>query len=133
MTDASRPRRVFSIGSHEVEFWPDSTRVILGTGEEITAAPQTSDEYRANAEALGYGSDTDRMCREHDLLHAVLCEALGLPYSPTLKNVAGGQGPTDLTNYEEDMVLAAQRFLNAAGVDIVEVLERRREPDISNR
>lgn len=65
------------------------------------------------AERLGYRT-ADEMNAEHDPLHEKLCKALGLPYSPTLEAVqTGGTLDHDWVRYEEDMVLAAQRFLNA--------------------
>ena len=65
------------------------------------------------ATALGYATVAE-MNAEHDLFHEGLCRALGLTQSPTLYRVRTGRSLNhDWVRYEEAMVLAAQRFLNA--------------------
>jgi hypothetical protein len=86
----------------------------LPDGTIVPAAPHDTDEYRATAQKLGYGDDTWRLCREHELAHSELAEALGLEYSPTLWAVAHGQhggipGSPGEMAAEEDLVLAIQR------------------------
>lgn len=86
-------------------------------GTKVPAAPQDTDDYRATAFRLGYGTDTWAMCREHELAHTELAELLGLPYSPTLWAVAHGEkraiiGAPGEMQAEEDLVLAYQRWRN---------------------
>jgi hypothetical protein len=50
------------------------------------------------------------MCRDHDPLHVLLCEWLGLP--TTFALTAPG---TELAGLEEGAVLAVQHFMRAAG------------------
>lgn len=65
------------------------------------------------ARHLGY-PDVDAMTFEHDQIHSRLAWALGLPYSPTMWSLAHGEDLRQpLTDLEEMMVMAAQRFLNA--------------------
>jgi hypothetical protein len=113
-----RPERVAVLGQTVFEVWPYGCRAILPDGAEAQGAPQDTAEYRARAAALGYGGDTLSSCRDHDLLHAALCAWLGLPESPVLRHSAEGRGASDLTNLEEDAVLAVQRFARAAGIDL---------------
>lgn len=99
-------------GRTMVHVTPLGSHVKLSDGRVLIARPEDTDSYRAQASALGYGADTAAMCREHDYLHALLAHALGLSESPALRGAVEGR-PTDaLTGAEEDMVLAAQRFLN---------------------
>lgn len=66
-----------------------------------------------HALALGY-TTADEMNAEHDPFHEALCQALGLGQSPTLTAIAAGTSlDHDWVRYEETMVLAAQRFINA--------------------
>lgn len=83
----------------------------LPDGRVLPARPQPDGAYLLQAVTLGY-DDTAAMCREHDYLHAKLCHALGLPESPALAAAARGQPVNALTGAEEDLVLAAARFLN---------------------
>lgn len=92
------------------------TRIILNSGRVVTGAPQQNEEQRATARELGYGEDTALMVEEHDPMHALLCDWLGLE-SLTLKDVAG-ELPAErkaLVWLEEDAVLAVTKFMRAAG------------------
>lgn len=88
---------------------------VMRDGTSVPAAPQDTDEYRATAAALGYGDDTWRLCREHEVAHTTLLQSLGLHYSPTLWAVAHGahgtipDSPGEM-GAEEDLVLAYQRW-----------------------
>lgn len=117
-----RPARILTFGRTVVQVWPDSVVTILPGGEQVFAAAQDNDAYRETAQRLGYGSDTVRMSRDHEVLHSAVAAWLGLWESPTLGRVARGEGDTALTGLEEDVVLAIQRFCNAAGVDLMGVL-----------
>jgi hypothetical protein len=63
-------------------------------GLELPAVPHETDEYRARAEALGYGTGdyaAGAMCREHEFLHSAVAERLlGLPSCPVLRRAAEG-------------------------------------------
>lgn len=101
--------RIFDQAHYVETIFPDGTKV--------PAAPQDSDEYRATAQRIGYGTDTWRMCLEHEIAHTGLLQSLGLPYSPTLWAVAHGQhdgipGSPGEMAAEEDLVLAFQTWRN---------------------
>ena len=118
------PRRRIVWGRTVVEIWEDCVATHLPGGAVLVSAAETNAAYRETAERLGYGSDTERMCRDHDPAHVALCHLLGLPESPTLRRVALAEGPTELTGKEEEAVLALQAFANAAGVDLLAALGR---------
>lgn len=86
----------------------------LPTGEEIHAHPEGSARQAATAEAMGY-EDTAALTRDHDPLHAWLCDALGLPTSFSLSQAAGRPVDSDLAALEEKAVLAVQTFMRRAG------------------
>ena len=77
-----------------------------------------SEEQRATAAALGFGSGEDavlRMNRGHDPGHVLVARLLGLQWSPTLHWVATGEPahPTrheDAVGAEEALVLALQQW-----------------------
>lgn len=119
-----RPEQILVLGGTVVEVWGDSLRTILPDGATVPAAPQDNDAYRATAARLGYGDDTLRMCLEHEAAHSAVCAWLGLTESPTLGRVARGQGSTAVTDAEEDMVLAIQRFCRASGIDLLARLRK---------
>jgi hypothetical protein len=104
----------------------DETRraeTIFGDGSRLAAAPVMDPENIARARALGYeGSDEDavwEMTRHHDLVHTVIAEAEGWPFSPTLHAVANGyELPPGTSQREERLVFLVQRLLNV-GLDEV--------------
>jgi hypothetical protein len=90
---------------------------VFADGAKVPACPQAVPSYRATAERLGYGEDVWALCREHEISHTTLLQALGLEYSPTLWAVAHGAtrsipGAPGEMEAEEDMVLAFQRWRN---------------------
>jgi hypothetical protein len=96
---------------------------IFDDGSRLPAAPVMDAENIARARALGYtGSDEDAvwaMTRHHDLVHTVIAEAEGWPYSPTLHAVANGYAlPPGTSQREERLVFLIQRLLNV-GLDEV--------------
>ncbi len=123
MADESDMRSLRFAGNL-IEHWPDCTRTVLVNGDEVVAAPQDNDEYRATAVRLGYGADTSRMMRDHEATHTALAVLLRLPESPTLRRVALGLESTPLTDLEEEAVCAIQTFANAAGADLSASLAR---------
>lgn len=89
-------------------------------GTKVPAMPQNTESYRAKAQELGYGEDVWRMCKEHEMAHTELMQALGLEYSPTLWAVAHGHkrgipGNQGEMGAEEDLVLAYQRWRMVRG------------------
>ena len=99
--------------------WVNSTLGYTETcyhdGTRVTATPQDSDEYRANAAGLGYGTDTGSLSRDHEILHTFLAEALSGGASPTLWAVAhnfeGAVAPIWEQEEEESWTLAFQSYL----------------------
>ncbi len=99
--------------------WVNSTLGYTETcyhdGTRVTATPEDSDPYRANAAALGYGTDTASLSRDHEILHTFLAEALGYGSSPTLWAVAHNFGeataPIWEQEEEETWTLAFQSYL----------------------
>jgi len=112
------------IGRTTIDMHPCGLAVTtLPGGAEVHARPQDNDEYRARAEALGYGSDTAAMSREHEVLHAMLSHWLGLPESPTLRGVADGKH-WEHWQAEEAAVLALAAMARACGVDVMALARR---------
>lgn len=106
--------RVF--GKTTVIFHPEGyCDVILPDNVAFTACPQKDQEYADRAIRLGYGiyaNPIHHMNMEHDAMHALLAAVLGLDVSPALHATGHGIPIDDLTGAEEDLVLAAQRFVN---------------------
>lgn len=111
-------------GATTVHFVANLTVTTLPDGQEIIAAAQDNDAYRATAKRLGYGDDTLRMSRQHETAHVWLAHVLGLHESPVMRSVAAETGASDLTNAEEDVVCALARFANLAGADLMAVFAR---------
>ena len=88
----------------------------FGDGSELHAHSCYDDDSLARAAALGYGNGheaVDRMTREHDLAHARVAEALGLPHSPMLHATANGQAfDAGEADREERLALLLQRVSN---------------------
>jgi hypothetical protein len=97
---------------------------IFNDGSRVAAAPVMDDENVARARALGYeGSDADAvwaMTRHHDLVHTLMAEAEGWPWSPTLHAVANGYSlPPGTSQREERLVFLVQRLLNVGLDDVL--------------
>ena len=101
----------------QIEILPGGSRITLPSGEVVLGTPHDTDAYRATARQLGYGDDTLAMCRDHDPLHALLAQWLGLEASYALRQAAGLLHPADAEKAaaEETAVLAVQRFMRVAG------------------
>src|SRR5215212_5962529 len=98
-------------------------RTIFEDGSEVVAAPVMDDENIARARVLGYtGSGEEAVwetTRHHDLVHTMLAEAEGFPFSLTLHAVANGYELRPGTAIrEERIVFLIQRLLNQ-GLDTV--------------
>lgn len=118
------PECELTFGDALVQVWPDCVRTVFADCVEVVGAPQDNDAYRATAERLGYGADTLRLCRTHEVVHSWLASLLGLPESPALRGAANGSGPSLLTGAEEDAVMAVERLANLAGVDLLGRIQR---------
>jgi hypothetical protein len=111
--------RTIFIGHNRVEIDDASARTTLYDGKQIPAVPHDTESYRATAERLGYGSETGRMCVEHELLHTALACWFGLFESPVMRAVAEGDDPVGgITVLEEEAVMAVQAYAVAAGVNL---------------
>lgn len=101
------------------------TAITLPTGELVRGVPHgefdkdgaliPSPEQLATARSTGYGEDVLQMVREHDPLHALLCDWLGLPTSYGLEVAAGIREAGELDWLEEAAVLAVTVFMRKAG------------------
>lgn len=98
-------------GGTLVEVYVDCVRVVLPDGKAFYARPNHGAEDIARAYSLGYSGDVFAMTREHDPLHARFAYAIGLQESPALRCAADGT-ESILAGLEEEMILAAQRFIN---------------------
>lgn len=94
-----------------VEILNGVVRTRLPDGQTIDAVPNHGPEDIARAHALGYQGDVVGMTLDHDHMHVRLCHALGLKESPALRQASRGES-SELSGVEEEMVLAAQRFVN---------------------
>lgn len=101
----------YTYGENEVYITDFGSRVVLADGREIIAAPEKTKEYEERARSLGYKSGL-AMCQDHDWMHCILANALGMKQSPALTRAADSLPINELAGAEEDAVLAIQRFLN---------------------
>src|SRR3954462_15003170 len=107
---------VFDGGTRIVEFdgWLE---IQLPDGRRFRAIPEDNPEYRARAVSLGYVKpngevDTWGMCRDHDRIHARIAELFGLSCSPALDRSPSNLPPNEVTDAEEQLVIAWQRYAN---------------------
>ena len=91
-----------------------TSRVVLSCGTVVEGVPHDTDEYRATARELGYGDDTEAMCRDHDPLHQALCRWLGFTDSFALRCAASLRDEDEISAAEEAAVMAVQRFWQLA-------------------
>jgi hypothetical protein len=98
-------------GGTSVTVYVDHTEVILPSGYVVTGYPSVTQSEIANK--LGYGGDLLAMVRDHDPMHAQLCDLLDVAESYSLRKSAGvplsGQEQI-LAGLEEDAVLAVLKF-----------------------
>lgn len=114
--------KTFHFASADIDLHDDGLTVTRYPHGEVQAAPRDDDGYMATAVELGYGKDTARMSREHELTHNLLAHWLGLAASPTLFAIAAHRA-AEHWSAEEDAVKAIQRFARLMGVDIVALAE----------
>lgn len=88
---------------------------VLPDGRRVHAVPERNAEQAETANRLGYGDDVDAMTRDHDPLHSLLANWLGLDSSYSLRHAAGSLADDEmhLAALEEDAVLAIQRLIQA--------------------
>lgn len=118
---------MIKLGSVTVETFDDYTVTRFADGLEVHAHHAEQPGQADTAARLGY-AEAFAMNKEHDLAHALLAYWLGLPHSPTLRDVAEGKPANDLHYLEEEAVMALCRFSNAVGVSLLDVAR-----DISRR
>ena len=104
-----------TFGRTSCKIHQDLVETTLPGGEVVMAAPQRTYEQRLTANRLGYGEDVEAMTRDHDPMHAWLCDALGLPHSTALMQTAGHNVDPTLAAIEEQAVLAVQALCVATG------------------
>lgn len=99
-----------------IRIYRGRTEIVLLSGQVVPGEPEHTEDQAKTAAELGYGTDVERMVEDHDPLHALLCDWLGIGESYALR-IAAGELPEDheLAYLEEDAVLAVQRFMVAAG------------------
>ena len=117
------PHKIIRLAGADIELTDSPLTVTRYPEGEVPAYPQATDGYKARARELGYGADTARMSRDHELSHHILATLLGLPCSPTLMGIAIGKHAT-CWRQEEAAVLALQAYAQAAGIDLQAVAER---------
>ena len=111
------------LASAVIELHPDGLTVTRYREGHVDARPHDTEEYRARARSLGYGSDTLAMSRDHEVMHHWLAASLGLPHSPTLYGVARGD-TWPHWRVEEAAILGVQRYAMQAGVGIVDLASK---------
>lgn len=102
------------------------TETVFADGTRVPARPQDTEEYRERAKSLGYGEDTAAMSREHEVMHSLLAERKGHPYSLALWAVAHALEADDPRLWsEESEVLRLQLLLNETWRVALPVAEER--------
>jgi hypothetical protein len=99
---------------YEYDGWLE---IQLPDGRHFSACPETNLEYECRARSLGYvmpdgNADIWGMCRDHDRLHARIAELFGLSCSPALDRSPSNLPPNEVTDAEEQLVIAWQRYAN---------------------
>ena len=95
---------------------PNGSVIQLPSGAMIRSRPRGEGDQAETAQRLGYEADVDSLCRDHDALHALLCDWLGLDTSYSLSAAAGQRTDAELAEHEEAAVIAVQTFMRRAGV-----------------
>lgn len=122
--DAEAPPLVWTFAGCVVREWPDAD--VHGYLETVwpdgttCGATRGSEMYNLEyARHLGYAGVRDAL-REHELAHTFVSEALGFPYSLTLRaaalGFAPGCAPYEFQLFEEAVVLDFQRYLNTGEI-----------------
>jgi hypothetical protein len=131
MALSTPPARIHTVETHqmsncrfEIDDEARRAETIFEDGSRLPAAPVMDGENIARARALGYGGTDEEavwaMTRHHDLVHTVIAEAEGWPYSPTLHAVANGYSlPPGTSQREERLVFLIQRLMNVGLEDVL--------------
>jgi len=125
--------KTLHFGTTKVEVYPDHTMITFADGFEVPGAPEDTDEYRATADKFGYGTDTLKLCQEHEVMHIAFCHWLGIQ-SPTMRRLqTNDESLAKMNRLEEAAVLAIQRFARECDIDLVTrmqdlLAERARKP-----
>jgi hypothetical protein len=106
-----------------IDIYDTWTRVTLPSGHAVHAIPLPEQQFET-AERLGYGSDVVAMTRDHDPLHALLADWLGLRQSYSLTYATGELAHAGAATLEEEVVMALQRFIRALGLGVAEIARR---------
>ena len=91
-------------------------------GSEVHALWTAQPGQEETARELGF-PDAVSLNAGHDLAHTVVAVLLGQPYSPTLWGVAHNVEHEHWAR-EEALVLSAQAYCNAAGIDVRDLAAR---------
>ncbi len=75
---------------------------------------------RSQTRARGYQLPSE-MLREHDALHRMLCNWIGLGDSFVLQCAAGVRDEDKLSAVEEEAVRAVYKFMRLAGISIMDI------------
>lgn len=102
--------RQLSNGTVIVVSGAGGTMIVNRTGRCVYGTPQRNAEQATTAVGLGYGEDVVTMVADHDPLHALLTDWLGLPESVALFG-----GDAEVAAAEEAAVLAVQKLMRLAG------------------
>jgi len=102
-----------------VDYGAGRVSTVFPDGARCAGDARATEEDVARARALGYtGSYAEAawaMHRDHDLLHTLVSQAEGWPWSPTLHAAAHGyELPKGMIPREERLVFIVQRALNLA-------------------
>lgn len=92
----------------EVHDW--GSRILLPGGNVVVGKPQGTAEQAATARDLGYGDDVLQLVRDHDPLHCLLVDFLGMPVSFSLSG-----GDPEAAADEESAVMAVQKLMRRHG------------------
>lgn len=105
---------------YEVDAEQGHVQTIFGDGSCVTGVAQYGDEDESRARSLGYHGEAEDVCwalhRDHDLIHTIVSQAEGWPWSQTLWLLAHGfDTPPGLAMREERLVFLLTRTLNLGG------------------
>lgn len=103
--------RRLQIGSTAVTIGDGETVTLFADGLTLSASHDEQPGQLETAERLGVS--VAQMNAEHDLVHSMLAQWLGLPHSPTLYGVAT-KNYFAAHSVEEQAVLGIQAFARAA-------------------
>lgn len=109
--DGQTPVQVFELDHCIVTFFNGWAWTEFRSGQGWGAVPSYDDDYYAIAADLGYGSDINRYCVEHDFCHSFVEQELFHRPSPIIWSLAHGVTHPWTTVYEEAVVQAFQKFL----------------------